>query len=115
MSNTIDIVFKYLINITNVIVFIYNIPQVYKTVKTKKAGDLSFWFLFLRLVSSIIWIIYSIYYKLYEVSITWILTGGSSAILLYYKYKYKNNVVLPIINPPIINPPIINLSTNNDK
>jgi MtN3 and saliva related transmembrane protein len=104
LSSNIDTVFKYLINITNVIVFVYNIPQVYKTVKTKKAGDLSFWFLFLRLISSIIWIVYSIYYQLYEVSITWILTGGSSAILLYYKYKYRNNqAVYPTNNLTVNN------------
>lgn len=98
MSDNVDLFFKYLVNIANVIVFIYNIPQVYKTVKTKKARDLSFWFLFLRLVSSIIWIIYSIYYSLIDVLISWILTGSSSAVLLFYKYRYRNDQVVHPIN-----------------
>jgi uncharacterized protein with PQ loop repeat len=98
LSETVDLFFKYLVNIANVIVFVYNIPQVYKTVKTKKAGDLSFWFLFLRLVSSLIWIIYSIHYKLTDVLISWILTGSSSAVLLFYKYRYRNDQVVHPIN-----------------
>jgi uncharacterized protein with PQ loop repeat len=107
LSESIDIFFKYLINIANVIVFIYNIPQVYKTIKTKKAGDLSFWFLFLRLVSSIIWVAYSFYYKLTDVLISWILTGSSSLILLIYKYKYRYN------SSSIL--PVNNLNVNNGK
>ena len=89
--------------IGNIIAFVYNIPQVYKTLKTQSATDLSMSFLILRLLSSIIWLIYSFYYKMTDVVITWLITGGSSLILIICKiiFDRKKTNILPIQLSPI--------------
>lgn len=87
-----------LLIIANIISLIYNIPQVMHTIKSGKADDLSGIFLFLRLISGILWIIYSIYIFNSDILISWLITTVSSVILLYYKFihhklidKFCNN------------------------
>ena len=79
--------------IANVIGFIYNVPQVVLTVRTKSATDLSFIFLSLRLVSAVLWIIYTTLNWSPDVFISWVITGTSSGILFYYKLRYSEKSV----------------------
>jgi uncharacterized protein with PQ loop repeat len=79
--------------IANIIGFIYNVPQVVLTVRTKSATDLSFIFLSLRLVSAILWIIYTTLQWSPDVFISWVITGASSGILFYYKIRYSEKSV----------------------
>lgn len=92
----------------NFSILIYNFPQIYKTIKTKSTKDISCAFLIIRVLSSILWLIYSSYTMEYFVLLSWIITGSSTVIILYYKFFYsnscchcclrkKNNSVLPYI------------------
>ena len=76
--------------IANGIGLIYNIPQVYHTYKTKRANDISSYFLMLRLISSIMWIFYCSYFFMPDVLVSWIITGCSSVVVIYYKNFYHN-------------------------
>lgn len=73
----------------NIIGFLYNLPQVYLTIKTKKTDDISSLFLFMRLLSSILWIIYSSYKQDWQVLISWLITSTSNIVILYYKFIYN--------------------------
>lgn len=95
MDEDIPIWLRVLVISANVIGFIYNIPQVVLTIRTKKTNDISGSFLCLRFISSIMWIIYCSYVFSLDVLISWIITGTSSSIILYYKYIYPkciNNI-----------------------
>ncbi len=78
-----------LVIIANVIGFVYNIPQVVHTMRTKSANDLSGIFLSLRMISACLWIIYTTILWSPDVLISWIITGGSSTILMVYKVRYS--------------------------
>jgi uncharacterized protein with PQ loop repeat len=80
---------NYLIFTADIIGFAYNIPQVYHTMKTRRTQDISLIFLSLRELVSVMWVYYSIYYKMYFVLFSWIVTFISSTILLYYKLFVK--------------------------
>lgn len=69
----------------NVIGFVYNVPQVILTVRTKSAKDISLVFLSMRLISSILWLIYTGIRWSPDVFISWVITGASSGVILYYK------------------------------
>ena len=84
-----------LVIIANIIGFIYNIPQLYLTIKTKSAKDISGIFLLLRFISAILWIVYCIFVFNIDVLISWCLTGLCSSILLYYKYVYSTIAITP--------------------
>ena len=58
-----------LVNIGNVLSILYNVPQMWRTHKLKKADDISSHFLWMRLSAGIIWSIYCIYYKMWYVII----------------------------------------------
>ncbi len=58
-----------LVNIGNVLSVVYNIPQMWRTHKLKKADDISSHFLWMRLSAGIIWSIYCIYYQMWYVII----------------------------------------------
>ena len=71
--------------IANIINFIYNVPQVVKTYKTRSTQDFSATFLFLRVVGNLIWVAYS-----FEVeSLMLLLNNGvtvlASVFIAYYK------------------------------
>jgi uncharacterized protein with PQ loop repeat len=83
-----------LVIIANVIGLIYNIPQVILTIRTKSANDISGIFLILRIVSATLWIIYLSFIWNVDVFISWIITGLSSIILLYYKMFYSDKKIL---------------------
>lgn len=82
-----------LVIIANVIGFVYNVPQVVLTVRTKSAKDLSSLFLMMRIISALLWIIYTCIVWSPDVLISWVITGGSSVILFYYKIKYSDHNV----------------------
>jgi uncharacterized protein with PQ loop repeat len=75
-----------LVNIGNVLSILYNLPQMWRTYKLKKADDISSYFLWMRLSSGIIWSIYCIYYRMWNVIISWATTIISTVQILYYKY-----------------------------
>ena len=83
-------VMQSLVITANIISLVYNIPQIIHTINTKKADDISGIFLWMRLLSGILWIIYCIYVYNLDVLISWTITTCSSIILLYYKYIYYN-------------------------
>ena len=79
--------------LANIIGFIYNLPQVILTIKTKKTDDISSTFLILRFISSVLWIIYSSYIFSIDVLISWLITCSSNIVIMYYKFWYKNNSI----------------------
>jgi len=85
-DTNIDLFMTIIINIGNVLSVVYNIPQMWRTYKLKKAGDISSYFLWMRLTSGIIWSIYCIYYKMWYVIISWVSTIIATIQILYYKY-----------------------------
>ena len=92
--------------IGNIINFVYNIPQVIKTYKTKSTKDFSTTFLVLRIVGNLIWIGYAIEVNSLLMMINNIVTVLSSIFISYYKvleiiadYKKKNDgFSLPLNN-----------------
>jgi uncharacterized protein with PQ loop repeat len=85
-DSQIDLFMTIFINIGNILSIIYNIPQMWRTYKLKKADDISSYFLWMRLASGIIWSIYCIYYKMWYVIISWASSIVSTIQILYYKY-----------------------------
>lgn len=96
----IDLFMTIIINIGNVLSVIYNIPQMWRTYKLKKADDISSYFLWMRLTSGIIWSIYCIYYQMWYVIISWVSTIISTLQILYYKYYpvYSQRVLMTDLN-----------------
>jgi len=99
-NSQIDLFMTILINIGNVLSVIYNIPQMWRTYKLKKADDISSYFLWMRLASGIIWSIYCIYYQMWYVIISWASTIISTLQILYYKYYpgYSQRVLMTDLN-----------------
>ena len=73
--------------IANIINLVYNLPQIYKTYKTKSTGDFSEWFLFLRIVGNVIWIPYSIEIGSTLMLVNTLVTVASSIFIGYYKVR----------------------------
>ena len=96
----IDLFMTILINIGNFLSVIYNVPQMWRTYKLKKADDISSYFLWMRLASGIIWSIYCIYYQMWYVIISWASTIISTIQILYYKYYpgYSQRVLITDLN-----------------
>ena len=86
-----------LVNIGNILSVVYNIPQMWRTHKLKKADDISSHFLWLRLSAGIIWSIYCIYYQMWYVIISWTTTIISTTQILYYKYYPSPLAQMPLI------------------
>jgi uncharacterized protein with PQ loop repeat len=85
-SPDVELFMTILVNIGNVLSILYNLPQMWRTYKLKKADDISSYFLWMRLSSGIIWSIYCIYYRMWNVIISWATTIISTVQILYYKY-----------------------------
>jgi uncharacterized protein with PQ loop repeat len=83
-----------LVIVANVIGFVYNVPQVILTIRTKSAKDLSSIFLLMRIVSALLWIVYTSIIWSPDVLISWVITGGSSVVLFYYKVVYSDHNLL---------------------
>lgn len=75
--------------IGNILNFAYNIPFVWKVIKTKSARDISLLFLYLRIFGSISWLIYSIIKPDILIGISYVVTLSSSLIVFYVKMKNK--------------------------
>jgi uncharacterized protein with PQ loop repeat len=86
-----------LVNIANVLSILYNVPQMWRTHKLKKADDISSHFLWMRLSAGIIWSIYCIYYRMWYVIISWTTTIISTTQILYYKYYPSPLAPFPLI------------------
>ena len=99
-NSQIDLFMTIIINIGNVLSVIYNIPQMWRTYKLKKADDISSYFLWMRLASGIIWSVYCIYYQMWYVIISWASTIISTVQILYYKYypAYSQRVLMTDLN-----------------
>jgi uncharacterized protein with PQ loop repeat len=73
----------------NVCNFAYNVPFVWVVVKHQNADNISSKFLYLRIFSSIIWILYAIFtFEMFIVS-SYSITLVSSFIILYVKLTQK--------------------------
>jgi MtN3 and saliva related transmembrane protein len=71
--------------IGNIINFVYNVPQVAKTYKTKSTKDFSPTFLFMRVIGNSIWLAYSIQLQQFLFMLSNIVSVLSSAFMSYYK------------------------------
>ena len=73
------------VSIANVLNIVYNVPQMYRTYKSKSTKDISGWFLSLRVVSNVIWVWYSIEVDSMLMLINNVVTVFASAFVGYYK------------------------------
>jgi MtN3 and saliva related transmembrane protein len=85
LDPNVSITMNIFLSIANVINLIYNLPQVIKTYKTKSTKDFSSWFIFLRILGNIIWIIYAIDIDSLQMLINNSVTVLSSVFIGYYK------------------------------
>lgn len=69
----------------NILGIVYNIPQIHHTYQTKKVDDISTTSLILRLVSSVMWSFYCVYFSMWDVGASWFITLSSSILIAYYK------------------------------
>ncbi len=86
-DNNVSLTMNIFLIIANVINLVYNLPQMYKTYKTKSTGDFSEWFLLLRNVGNVIWIPYSIDIGSTLMLINTLVTVLASIFIGYYKLK----------------------------
>jgi MtN3 and saliva related transmembrane protein len=73
--------------IANIINLIYNIPQMYKTWKTKSTKDFSLTFIVMRIIGNTIWIAYAIEISSFLMLLNNSVTVFSSIFIFYYKAK----------------------------
>jgi len=90
--------------IANVINLFYNIPQMYKTWKTKSTTDFSTTFLIMRIAGNVIWVAYAIEISSFLMLLNNCVTVIASAFIFYFKaqelyneYK-KNQYEIQLIN-----------------
>lgn len=67
------------------------IPQVYKTWQTKSVGDLSLTMMFIVFTSTIVWLVYAFALMLWPVIIANGIICVLSAMLIYFKFAYRQN------------------------
>jgi MtN3 and saliva related transmembrane protein len=65
-------------------------PQVYKTWRSKKAGDLSLMTLLIVVTSTVVWLVYAFSLMLWPVIIANSIIGVLSLMLVYFKMTFKN-------------------------
>ncbi len=94
---SVELFMTIIVNIGNVLSILYNVPQMWRTHKLKKADDISSHFLWMRLSAGIIWSIYCIYYQMWYVIISWTTTIISTTQILYYKYYPSPLVPMPLV------------------
>lgn len=71
--------------IANILNLIYNIPQMWKTYKLKTTRDISGWFLILRTIASVIWVLYSYYISNFQYLFASVVTIIANLFISYYK------------------------------
>jgi uncharacterized protein with PQ loop repeat len=81
----VSITMNWFLSIANIINLIYNVPQVIKTYKIKSTKDFSSWFIFLRILGNIIWIVYAIDIDSLQMLINNTVTVAASTFIGYYK------------------------------
>ena len=64
------------------------LPQVYKTYKSRSAGDLSLVMLSIVTTSTIVWLVYGVALKLWPVIICNTIICALSLLLIYFKFRY---------------------------
>lgn len=94
---SVELFMTILVNIGNILSIVYNVPQMWRTHKLKKADDISSHFLWMRLSAGVIWSIYCIYYKMWYVIISWTTTIISTTQILYYKYYPSPLAPVPLV------------------
>jgi len=77
--------------IANIINLIYNIPQMYKTWKTKSTGDFSTYFLILRIAGNVIWVAYAIEISSFLMLLNNCVTVLASVFIFYFKAQELYN------------------------
>lgn len=92
-------VFLVLANVINVL---YNLPQVYRTYKRKTTGDLSSWFLFLRMLCNFIWIAYAIETDSFPLLLNNTVVVLSTMFISYYKILEVYQVDQPVMYDAIL-------------
>jgi MtN3 and saliva related transmembrane protein len=75
------------------------IPQVYKTWKTKSAGDLSLLMMSIVFISTIVWLIYGFGLNLLPVIIANSIICVLSLLLIIFKLTFKRNPTFPQAEP----------------
>ncbi|MCU0335310.1 MAG: SemiSWEET family transporter [Chitinophagaceae bacterium] len=65
------------------------IPQVYKTWKSRSAGDLSLLMMLIVTTSTIVWLIYGIALMLWPVIIANSIICALSVLLIVFKFSFK--------------------------
>ena len=81
---------EYIAFIGSILNLVYNIPQIYLTVKTKKARDISQLSLNFKLVSTLLWIYYSYIIGSFFMFFSNFISLNTTLIILYYKFFDKN-------------------------
>lgn len=71
--------------IANIINLIYNVPQMYKTWKTKSTKDFSTSFIVLRIAGNIIWVAYAIEISSFLMLVNNCVTVLASVFIFYFK------------------------------
>lgn len=66
------------------------LPQVYKTWKTRSAGDLSLLMMLIVTTSTVVWLIYGIALQLWPVIICNAVICLLSLLLIFFKLRFKN-------------------------
>jgi MtN3 and saliva related transmembrane protein len=78
--------------IANIINIFYNIPQMVHTYKTKSTKDFDVWFVILRIVGNMIWMVYAIDKNSLLMLINNSVTVFSSLFIGYYKFFEKEKI-----------------------
>lgn len=86
-----NIILTVIVNFANLLGLIYNIPQMWHTYKIKSTGDISPLSVKLRILTSAIWILYSIYLHLWDVLVSWAITFISAVFTGYFMWFYKKS------------------------
>lgn len=105
-----------LLVIANIINLVYNIPQMIQTYKTRSTGDFSTLFLFLRVVSNFIWIIYSVSIDSMLMLINSIVTVIATTFIGYFKYIEYRKKQKSLADEGLVNTSfnMVNTSYNTD-
>ena len=89
MNNSFEI-FDVIGYIAGILCAVQNIPQIYKLYQTKSGKDISKVFLYIGIISGILWIIFSIHEKNLPVLLFGICEVILLSIVLMMTYKYDN-------------------------
>jgi len=87
IDHNVNLTMNIFLIIANVINVIQNLPQVYKTYKSKSTRDFSGWFLLLRVVGNSIWAGYAIQVNSMLMLINSIVTIASTTFISKYKIQ----------------------------